>query len=230
MSREIKQTRWIFLLLIMAILLAGFGSSLASFPNIEDFPRTTMVSPTRVVDPTSIPTTRPSSTSTPLLSSITIPSEKAPTSIIPTATTPDMGVTTECSTSSNSNFEAQVINLINQERTENGLPVFATSSTLSTAARGHSVDMACHNFASHTGSNGSFFGTRLTEAGFTFSLAAENIAAGYHSPFDVVKGWLDSPGHLSILLNPDLEFIGVGYAYYPDSTYGDYWTADFGTP
>lgn len=174
------------------------------------------VSPTPGFTDLPLPTLNPS----PTVSATAIPSAT------PTATALHEG----CNASLNTTFDKQVFTLVNQERTSRGLPAFQLSMTLSKASRAHSLDMACHNFASHTGSNGSFFGTRLTEAGFTFSTAAENIAAGYPTPEKVVKGWMNSSGHRANILNPDLKFIGIGYIYNPDSVYKDYWTTDFGTP
>ena len=148
----------------------------------------------------------------------------------PTAKITYTGGSNSCSATLNSDFEAQIISLINQERANNSLSKLSASGALSSAARGHSIDMACNNFASHTGSNGSSFGSRLIQAGFPYSAAAENIAAGYGSPADVVSGWMNSPGHRANILDPNLTHIGVGYAYYSSTTYGDYWTADFARP
>jgi uncharacterized protein YkwD len=68
----------------------------------------------------------------------------------------------------------------------------------------------------------------MTAAGYTYRMAAENIAAGHRSPADVVKGWMNSPGHRANILNCGFTQIGVGYA--TGGTHGTYWTQNFGTP
>lgn len=178
--------------------------------------------------PSSSPTASPTPTLTALPASTFAPSATATSAVLPSPTA--TVVYAGCSASLNPVFETQVLTLVNQERTDAGLPALALSQSLSKASLAHTLDMACNGFASHTGSNGSFFGTRLTEAGFSFSTAAENIAAGYETPLEVVKGWMNSSGHRANILNPDLDYIGIGYVYNPDSIYKDYWTTDFGTP
>jgi len=89
--------------------------------------------------------------------------------------------------------------------------------------------MACNHFFSHTGSDGSSPFDRMSRQGYSFSAAAENIAAGYGSPADVVAGWMGSEGHRANILGTYVH-IGVGYTYEPNSDWGTYWTATFGTP
>jgi len=56
------------------------------------------------------------------------------------------------------------------------------------------------------------------------------VAAGYASAADVVSGWMNSPGHRANILDPNMLYIGVGYAYLSGTSYGSFWTADFGRP
>jgi hypothetical protein len=55
---------------------------------------------------------------------------------------------------------------------------------------------------------------------------AENIAAGYDSPEEVVAGWMRSPGHRAKLLGRSLWETGVGY--WSGGSEGTYWVQDFG--
>ena len=70
----------------------------------------------------------------------------------------------------------------------------------------------------------------MTAAGYPWSWAAENIAAGQTTPAAAVAGWLASPGHCSNIMDPNLEQLGVGYVYGPSSDWKHYWTQNFGTP
>ena len=71
-------------------------------------------------------------------------------------------------------------------------------------------------------------------AGYSYSLAAENIAAGYSTPQAVVQGWMNSPGHRDNILNCALQEIGVGYRNLEIDTgsvnYHYYWTQVFASP
>ena len=98
------------------------------------------------------------------------------------------------------------------------------ATKLSTAALGHSKDMATKNFFSHTGSNSSTVGNRVTAAGYAWSYVNENIAAGYTTTAQVVSGWIGSPGHCANMMTKSATQIGVGYAYNANATYKHYWT------
>lgn len=141
-----------------------------------------------------------------------------------------------CTYSGNSGYESQVVDLINQERSNRGLSPLTQNNQLRQAARGHSQDMACNNFFSHTGSDGSSMGNRILAAGYSYSWAAENIAAsssGGYSPQSVVMGWMNSAGHRKNILNENAKHIGIGFRYVSDGNQGDldaYYTANFGRP
>ena len=54
----------------------------------------------------------------------------------------------------------------------------------------------------------------------------ENIAYGYRTGLDVVKGWLASPEHRANLLNCKSTQVGVGAVFAANGT--PYYTQDFG--
>ncbi|MFI8193305.1 CAP domain-containing protein [Streptomyces sp. NPDC085946] len=114
--------------------------------------------------------------------------------------------------------------LVNAERGKAGCSPVTLNATLTKAAQAHSEDMAAHRNMSHTGSDGSAPGDRITRAGYNWSTYGENVAYGYAAPEQVMAGWMASPGHKANILNCAFKEIGVGLAQ-P----GDYWTQDFGT-
>ena len=132
------------------------------------------------------------------------------------------------------NPEAQVVVLTNQERAKAGCPALTVSSQLTEAAEGHSADMAINDYFSHYSLDGRTPWDRIKETGYTYSMAAENIAAGYTTPAAVVQGWMNSDGHRANILNCGLTEIGVGYVYLANDTgsvnYRHYWTQVFATP
>ena len=129
-----------------------------------------------------------------------------------------------------SDFAQQVVELTNQERANNGLPPLKISDELTAAAEGHSQDMATNDCFSHYGClDGSSPLERMLRAGYQPTWAGENIAGGYSTPASAMAAWLSSPGHRANILNSNYREIGVGYAYNALSTYGHYWTQDFGS-
>ncbi|MEW2133917.1 CAP domain-containing protein [Streptomyces sp. NPDC005435] len=119
---------------------------------------------------------------------------------------------------------AQIVQLVNAERAKVGCSPLTVNAELNKAAQAHSDDMAAHQNMSHTGSDGSDPGTRITAAGYQWSAYGENVAYGYATPAEVMAGWMASPGHRENILNCSYKEIGVGLAQ-P----GSYWTQDFGT-
>ena len=129
-------------------------------------------------------------------------------------------------------FEEQVLQLLNRERSRQGLSALTANPLLQEAARNHSADMALQDFFSHTGADGSDFTDRIEDTGFSITgMSGENIAAGYTTPEAVVQGWMDSPGHRENILNPEFTQIGIGHYFLENDTgtqnWNHYWTNVF---
>ncbi|WP_250402794.1 CAP domain-containing protein [Streptomyces cellostaticus] len=153
------------------------------------------------------------------------PTATAPTASAPATTAPatDAPSTPE-PTATASGVTARIVELVNAERGKAGCSPLTLNATLTKAAQEHSEDMAAHQNMSHTGSDGSSPGDRITAAGYTWSSYGENVAYGYATAEQVMDGWMSSPGHRANILNCSFKEIGVGLAQ-PNS----YWTQDFGT-
>ncbi len=123
---------------------------------------------------------------------------------------------------------AEVVRLTNEQRVANGCPALTVNGALTRAAQGHSEDMAARNYFEHTNLDGLSPFDRMKAAGYSYRMAAENIAAGQRTPQAVVTGWMNSSGHRANILNCGLSEIGVGVA--KGGRYGIYWTQNFGTP
>jgi uncharacterized protein YkwD len=141
--------------------------------------------------------------------------------------------TTGTTNTTTSTFVERVVSLTNAFRQQFGLQPLTLNAKLTTAAQIHSQNMAMQDFFSHTGVDGTQPWDRMTAAGYRWSQAAENIAAGQQTPEAVVDAWINSPGHRANILNANLREIGVGYYELANDTgsvnYGRYWTQDFGT-
>ena len=180
----------------------------------EDSTPTSGASKTPIVSASTPKTTAPKPTTTaPPSTPKTTPSDSAPTpSSTPKATATASGAT------------ARILELVNAERKKAGCSPVILNATLAKAAQAHSEDMAAHQNMSHTGSNGSSPGDRITRAGYGWSTYGENVAYGYATPERVMTGWMSSPGHKANILNCAFKEIGIGLAQ-PNN----YWTQDFGT-
>lgn len=99
---------------------------------------------------------------------------------------------------------------------------------LAEAARRHSIDMALNNHFSHTGTDGSSVVDRIRDADYVANAWGENIAAGYATVSAVVAGWLASPGHCENIMSANYADFGASCVYRSTTTYGSYWTTDFG--
>lgn len=115
---------------------------------------------------------------------------------------------------------------INAARATAGLAPYEWNGLVTLAAQRHSDDMAANRTMTHTGSDGSDAGQRLSRVGFAWSSWGENIAAGYIDPAAVVQGWMTSAGHRRHLLG-NFHYIGVGIATSDEGI--QYWTLDLAT-
>lgn len=130
----------------------------------------------------------------------------------------------------NADFEQRVVELVNDERKNRNLPPLKRNSDLDYAARYHARDMAEDSYFNHDTYDGSVkvcgWSTRVGKFYTNWNSLAENIAAGYTTPADVMQGWMNSSGHRANILGSSHREIGVGY--WPGGSYRHYWVQDFG--
>ncbi len=106
---------------------------------------------------------------------------------------------------------AAVVELTNAERAAAGCEPLAVDERLTAAAQLHSEDMDAQGYMDHTSLDGRSPWDRAHAQGYP-NPGAENVAKGYRTAQDVVRGWMDSPGHRANILNCGLREIGVGHA------------------
>ena len=119
-------------------------------------------------------------------------------------------------------YEQEVIRLVNEIRVQNGLSALTYNWELSRVARYKSQDMVDNRYFSHTSPT---YGTpfqMIKAFGLSFRTAGENIARGYPTPQAVVNAWMNSSGHRANILSSSYTQIGVGYV-----ANGHYWTQMF---
>ena len=130
----------------------------------------------------------------------------------------------------------EVVELVNRARAKGmrcgttyyrAVPPVAWNDTLGEASLAHSQDMAGNGFLYHAGSDRRDPGNRIAGLGYAWSAYGENIAEGYHSPSEVVKGWMKSRDHCENIMNPSFKEAGSAHARGPR---GIYWTLLLAAP
>jgi uncharacterized protein YkwD/uncharacterized protein YraI len=124
--------------------------------------------------------------------------------------------------------EVGFLALINDYRAASGLRPLSLSSSLSSAAAYHSVDMAAKGYLAHTLLDGTTVVQNMANFGYEGGTHGENIAAGTQTAAEAMQTWQGSAEHNTNMLNASFGAIGIGRAYDPNSQYGWYWTTIFG--
>lgn len=105
--------------------------------------------------------------------------------------------------------ELEVFNLINEQRTKNGLSALKIDSEVQNVSRIKAKDMVNNNYFSHTSPTyGSPF-DMLNSFKVSYKTAGENIA-GNSSNSAAVTAWMNSSGHKANILNSSFNYTGVG--------------------
>ncbi|MFD3983953.1 sigma-70 family RNA polymerase sigma factor [Streptomyces griseus] len=185
--------------------------------------------------PTSSPSLSPTPTSSPSPSASPSPSPSRTPKAKPTTSTPVPPAPTTApapdpdppapAPPAPAGTAGQVTDLVNAERAKEGCGPVTVNDQLNTAAQRHSADMEANDYFSHTSQDGRDPGDRITAAGYRWSTYGENIAKGQQTPADVMRSWMDSPGHRANILNCSFKEIGVGKQ---NSGGGPVWTQVFG--
>jgi uncharacterized protein YkwD len=108
--------------------------------------------------------------------------------------------------------------LVNAERTGEGLANLVMRNDLVAVARAHSQDMIDRDFIDHDNPDGDDPFERMTAAGITYSSAGENIAVNnFPNPIETaVDGWMNSSGHRANILRDAFTHTGHGVVESPD--------------
>lgn len=117
-------------------------------------------------------------------------------------------------TSNMNSDEKEVFDLINKQRTNNGLAALKNDSEVQRVARIKAQDMVDNNYFSHTSPTyGSPF-DMLKSFKISYKTAGENIA-GNSSNSSAVTAWMNSSGHKANILNSNFNYTGIGVVSSP---------------
>lgn len=116
--------------------------------------------------------------------------------------------TTTSITSMNAD-EKEVFDLINKQRTNNGLQALKIDNEVQKVARIKAQDMVDNNYFAHESPT---YGTpfqMLKSFKISYKTAGENIAAN-SSNSGAVNAWMNSSGHKANILNSSYNYTGIG--------------------
>lgn len=127
-----------------------------------------------------------------------------------TGTTQNNNTTNKTDVSSTpSELEKQLLDLINEKRTAYGLSKLSFDTATQKTARAKAEDLVANNYFSH---NSPTYGTpfeMMKSFGVTYKTAGENIA-GNSSLEGAVNAWMNSQGHRENILNNAYNLTGIG--------------------
>lgn len=119
----------------------------------------------------------------------------------------------------------EVAILVNEKRAAENLKPLKVAPILRDAATVRANESVVE--FTHFRPGGKLFSAVLSDFSIFTLSSAENLAAGYGEPEEVVEQWMNSPGHRANIMNPNFTHIGVGLSYAPHGEYRWYWTQLF---
>ena len=127
---------------------------------------------------------------------------------------------------SNNQFAQELLTLVNNERTKDGLSALTLGdANLNAAAEKRAQEVA--KTASHTRPDGTNCFTVLKEYGVSDTATGENAAWGETTPEKVVADWMASEGHRVNIMDPAAKYMCLGYNYDANSQWGHNWIQIF---
>lgn len=103
----------------------------------------------------------------------------------------------------------EIIGLSNQQRTSRGLAALGTNAKLNQAAAAKAQDMINRNYWAHYAPDGTSPWYFITQAGYSYATAGENLAKDFNTSGGVVNAWMNSPAHRDNILNTGYTETGV---------------------
>ncbi len=107
---------------------------------------------------------------------------------------------------------SDLIRLTNEARTEEARVPLQENDMLNLAAARKAQDMAARGYFSHVGPEGELPWEWVSEVGYEYRYAGENLAVRFEESEDVVEAWMASPTHRQNILKPVYTDIGIGKA------------------
>lgn len=120
--------------------------------------------------------------------------------------------------------ETTMLNLVNQERVNNGLRRLSLSFELRELSRDYAKDMLARGYFSHYNFEGESPFDRMEKRKISFLAAGENLALAPNVEL-ANQGLMNSPGHRANILSPDFGKVGIGVI--DGGIYGEMFVQEF---
>ena len=111
---------------------------------------------------------------------------------------------------------SQLFQDTNIQRSNNSLSVLSSNSALIAAAQAKANDMVSKDYWAHNSPTGATPWTFITNAGYKYQAAGENLAYGFDNSSDTITGWMNSAEHRANILNSNYVDVGFGIANSPN--------------
>ncbi|MBR3319610.1 hypothetical protein IKG06_03875 [Candidatus Saccharibacteria bacterium] len=125
-------------------------------------------------------------------------------------------------------WKHDVLSLVNEERTKNGIAPLEWGTTCEAGAAVRARELMTDY--SHIRPDGSSWETAcpIPDSGGS---SGENLMAGNSavSPKTVMAAWMNSPDHRANILSPNFTKLSVGFIFDPETKYKTYWSQFFST-
>lgn len=103
----------------------------------------------------------------------------------------------------------KIVEYTNQYRLQEGKKPLILNDSLTQAALSKAQNMFIDNYWAHISPDGTEPWYFITQSGYEYAHAGENLARDFKDPQSVVNAWIDSPSHRKNILETDFEEIGV---------------------
>lgn len=104
----------------------------------------------------------------------------------------------------------KILQIVNEKRVEVGLSPLTLSPELTNAANQKAHDMFAVNYWAHISPTGVTPWVFITQSGYDYLYAGENLAKDFDKSDEVVEAWMNSPTHRANILKP--EYVDIGLA------------------
>lgn len=104
--------------------------------------------------------------------------------------------------------DRELLNITNYERAKEGLPPLTINSKLTEAAKKKGAHMIQNDYWAHFAPDGTSPWDFIKSEGYEYTYAGENLAKGFTTSYDAVKGWMESPTHRANILSKQYDEVG----------------------
>ena len=96
---------------------------------------------------------------------------------------------------------SEIITLHNNARANQGLDALQSNGLLSQAAQAKANDMLAHDYFAHTSPSGQTPWQWITNTGYDYEYAGENLAIDFYTAQSLQEAWMNSPTHRANIMN-----------------------------